>query len=76
MRWWAKCDEMARRSKVTRTSGTDARGLMVRLRDTRSACCPISTLIDASLAPDVALLLPDGTLDYWSNDLLDLVPLA
>jgi ATPase subunit of ABC transporter with duplicated ATPase domains len=29
-----------------------------------------------ALAPDVALLLPDGTLDYWSNDLLDLVPLA
>jgi ATPase subunit of ABC transporter with duplicated ATPase domains len=31
--------------------------------------------VDA-LAPDVALLVPDGTLDYWSNDLLDLVPLA
>ena len=31
--------------------------------------------VDA-LAPDRALLLPDGTLDYWSNDLLDLVPLA
>jgi ATPase subunit of ABC transporter with duplicated ATPase domains len=29
-----------------------------------------------ALSPDVALLLPDGTLDYWSNDLLDLVPLA
>ena len=31
--------------------------------------------VDA-LAPDLALLLPDGTLDYWSTDLLDLVPLA
>jgi ATPase subunit of ABC transporter with duplicated ATPase domains len=31
--------------------------------------------VDA-LAPDIALLLPDGTLDYWSNDLLELVPLA
>ena len=31
--------------------------------------------VDA-LAPDITLLLPDGTLDYWSNDLLDLVPLA
>ena len=31
--------------------------------------------VDA-LAPDIALLLPDGTLDYWSNDLLALVPLA
>ena len=29
-----------------------------------------------ALAPDRALLLPDGTLDYWSADLLDLVPLA
>jgi ATPase subunit of ABC transporter with duplicated ATPase domains len=31
--------------------------------------------VDA-LAPDRALLLPDGTVDYWSTDLLDLVPLA
>jgi ATPase subunit of ABC transporter with duplicated ATPase domains len=31
--------------------------------------------VDA-LAPNLALLLPEGTLDYWSNDLLDLVPLA
>jgi ATPase subunit of ABC transporter with duplicated ATPase domains len=31
--------------------------------------------VDA-LAPDLALLLPDGDVDYWSNDLLDLVPLA
>ena len=29
-----------------------------------------------ALAPDRALLLPDGDVDYWSNDLLDLVPLA
>src|SRR6266536_3409175 len=29
-----------------------------------------------ALAPDIALLLPEGTLDYWSNDLLELVPLA
>ena len=31
--------------------------------------------VDA-LAPHLALLLPEGTLDYWNNDLLDLVPLA
>ena len=31
--------------------------------------------VDA-LSPDLALLLPEGTLDYWTNDLLDLVPLA
>jgi ATPase subunit of ABC transporter with duplicated ATPase domains len=31
--------------------------------------------VDA-LAPDLTLLLPEGTLDYWSNDLLELVPLA
>ena len=29
-----------------------------------------------SLAPDRVLILPDGTLDWWSDDLLDLVSLA
>jgi ATPase subunit of ABC transporter with duplicated ATPase domains len=29
-----------------------------------------------ALSPNSALLLPEGDLDYWSNDLLDLVPLA
>ena len=29
-----------------------------------------------ALAPDRALLLPDGVLDYWNADLLELVPLA
>jgi ATPase subunit of ABC transporter with duplicated ATPase domains len=28
------------------------------------------------LAPDRVLLMPDGTLDYWSDDFLDLVALA
>jgi ATPase subunit of ABC transporter with duplicated ATPase domains len=28
------------------------------------------------LAPDRVLLMPDGTLDYWSDDMLDLVSLA
>jgi ATPase subunit of ABC transporter with duplicated ATPase domains len=28
------------------------------------------------LAPDRVLLMPDGTIDYWSEDLLDLVALA
>jgi ATPase subunit of ABC transporter with duplicated ATPase domains len=28
------------------------------------------------LAPDRVLLMPDGTVDYWSEDLLDLVALA
>jgi ATPase subunit of ABC transporter with duplicated ATPase domains len=28
------------------------------------------------LAPDRVLLLPEGTLDYWSDDLLDLVAMA
>jgi len=31
--------------------------------------------VDA-LTPDLALLLPEGTLDFWSTDLLDLVPLT
>jgi ATPase subunit of ABC transporter with duplicated ATPase domains len=30
----------------------------------------------ASLAPDRVLLMPEGDLDYWSDDLLDLVALA
>ena len=30
----------------------------------------------AALAPDRVLLMPEGTLDYWSDDLLDLVALA
>ncbi len=29
-----------------------------------------------SLAPDRVLILPDGTLDFWSDDLIDLVTLA
>jgi len=28
------------------------------------------------LAPDRALLMPDGDLDHWRDDLLDLVALA
>jgi hypothetical protein len=28
------------------------------------------------LAPDRVLLMPEGILDYWSDDLLDLVALA
>jgi hypothetical protein len=28
------------------------------------------------LQPDRVLLMPDGDLDYWSDDLLDLVALA
>jgi ATPase subunit of ABC transporter with duplicated ATPase domains len=28
------------------------------------------------LAPDRALVLPEGDLDYWSDDLLELVALA
>jgi ATPase subunit of ABC transporter with duplicated ATPase domains len=28
------------------------------------------------LRPERVLLMPDGTLDYWSDDLLELVSLA
>ena len=28
------------------------------------------------LAPKRVLVMPDGTVDYWSDDLLDLVALA
>ena len=30
----------------------------------------------AELAPQRVLMMPEGTLDYWSNDYLDLVALA
>ena len=30
----------------------------------------------AELEPNRVLLMPDGDLDYWSDDLLDLVALA
>ena len=29
-----------------------------------------------ALAPQRVLMMPDGTLDYWSDELLDLVALA
>ena len=29
-----------------------------------------------ALAPERVLMMPDGTLDYWSDELLDLVALA
>ena len=29
-----------------------------------------------SLAPHRVLMMPDGTVDFWSQDLLDLVALA
>ena len=29
-----------------------------------------------ALAPQRVLMMPDGTLDYWSDDLLELVALA
>ncbi len=29
-----------------------------------------------SLAPDRALLMPDGTLDYFDDEMLDLIELA
>jgi ATPase subunit of ABC transporter with duplicated ATPase domains len=29
-----------------------------------------------ALAPERVLLMPDGTLDYWSEDLVELVSLA
>jgi hypothetical protein len=29
-----------------------------------------------ALQPDRVLFMPDGTLDYWSDDLLELVSLA
>ncbi|MDQ1532486.1 MAG: hypothetical protein QOF28_247, partial [Actinomycetota bacterium] len=48
------------------------------LREWKGAMIFVShdTEFVAELAPQRVLLMPDGTLDYWSDDLLDLVALA
>ena len=48
------------------------------LREWKGAMVFVShdTEFVAELAPQRVLLMPDGTLDYWSDDLLDLVALA
>ena len=49
-----------------------------RLRDWKGAMVIVShdTEFVTELAPDRVLLMPEGVLDYWSDDLLDLVALA
>jgi len=48
------------------------------LREWKGAMLLVShdTEFVTELAPDRVLLMPDGVLDYWSDDLLDLVELA
>ncbi|MGQ0823433.1 MAG: ABC-F family ATP-binding cassette domain-containing protein [Actinomycetota bacterium] len=48
------------------------------LRDWKGAMVLVShdTEFVEELAPDRVLLMPEGTLDYWSDDYLDLVELA
>jgi ATPase subunit of ABC transporter with duplicated ATPase domains len=48
------------------------------LREWKGAMVLVShdTEFVTELAPDRVLLMPEGTLDYWSDDLLDLVALA
>ena len=48
------------------------------LRDWKGAMVIVShdTEFVTELAPDRVLLMPEGVLDYWSDDLLDLVALA
>jgi ATPase subunit of ABC transporter with duplicated ATPase domains len=48
------------------------------LREWKGAMVLVSHDTDfvVELAPDRVLLMPDGVLDYWSDDLLDLVELA
>jgi ATPase subunit of ABC transporter with duplicated ATPase domains len=48
------------------------------LREWKGAMVFVShdTEFVAELAPQRVLLMPDGTLDYWSDDLIDLVALA
>jgi ATPase subunit of ABC transporter with duplicated ATPase domains len=48
------------------------------LRDWKGAMVLVSHDVEfvAELAPDKVLLMPDGVVDYWSDDLIDLVALA
>ena len=48
------------------------------LREWKGAMVIVShdTEFVTELAPDRVLLMPEGILDYWSDDLLDLVALA
>jgi ATPase subunit of ABC transporter with duplicated ATPase domains len=52
--------------------------IAVALRDWPGAMVIVShdTEFVEALAPERVLLMPDGALDYWSEDLLDLVALA
>jgi ATPase subunit of ABC transporter with duplicated ATPase domains len=54
------------------------RAIGAALRTWKGAMVLVShdTEFVAELTPDRVLLMPDGTLDYWSDDLLDLVALA
>jgi len=48
------------------------------LREWKGAMLLVSHDVEfvEALAPDRVLLMPEGTLDYWSDDLMDLVALA
>ena len=48
------------------------------LRDWKGAMVLVSHDVEfvAELAPDKVLMMPDGVVDYWSDDLIDLVALA
>ena len=48
------------------------------LREWKGAMVLVSHDVEfvAELSPDRVLLMPDGVVDYWSDDLMDLVSLA
>jgi ATPase subunit of ABC transporter with duplicated ATPase domains len=48
------------------------------LRDWKGAMVIVSHDVEfvAELAPQQVLMMPDGIVDYWSDDLIDLVELA
>ena len=58
---------------ASRTAVADALGGVAGRDASSSATTPSSS---RQLAPDRVLLMPDGDVDYWSDDLLDLVALA
>ena len=68
------CCSTSRRTTSTRRRAPRS----ARRREWKGAMVLVShdTEFVTELAPDRVLLMPEGALDYWSDDLLDLVALA
>jgi len=65
-------------SRPTTSIRRRATAIGAALREWKGAMVLVSHDVEfvAELAPDKVLLMPDGVVDYWSEDLIDLVALA